>query len=131
NMNKQVFLDPQRKRWKRLRRIFDVVAVLGVAVGALFAVGLMRMTPLPELLLATPPPHLQPLQTFPTAPRKGSKSVRSLHRKTGRKPSDITLNSGEGLRAAYYVQDDPASYSSLKEHIRQIDLHVIGRAQAL
>ena len=26
------------------------------------------------------------------------------------------------MRAAYYVQDDPASYSSLKEHIHQIDL---------
>ncbi len=32
------------------------------------------------------------------------------------------MNSGEGLRAAYYVEDDPASYSSLKQHIRQIDL---------
>ena len=34
----------------------------------------------------------------------------------------MTLNSGEGLRAAYYVEDDPASYSSLKQHIHQIDL---------
>ena len=32
------------------------------------------------------------------------------------------MNSGEGLRAAYYVEDDPASYSSLKQHISQIDL---------
>ena len=44
------------------------------------------------------------------------------HRKTTKKASEITLNSGEGLRAAYYVEDDPASYSSLKQHIRQIDL---------
>ncbi|MGH9559936.1 MAG: polysaccharide deacetylase family protein, partial [Terracidiphilus sp.] len=36
--------------------------------------------------------------------------------------SDIPLNTGEGLRAAYYVQDDAASYSSLKEHVRQIDM---------
>jgi hypothetical protein len=28
-MNKQVFYDPQRKRWKRLRRIIDVAALLG------------------------------------------------------------------------------------------------------
>ena len=66
-MNKQVFLDPQRKRWKRLRRIFDIVALLGVAVGVLFAIGLMRMTPLPELFFATPPSHLRPLQTLPDA----------------------------------------------------------------
>src|ERR1019366_10076491 len=91
-------------------------------VGALFAVGLMRMTPLPELMLANPPAHLQPLQTTRPAPRRGQKTVRSLHRKTERKPSEITLNSGEGLRAAYYVEDDPASYSSLKQHIHQIDL---------
>ena len=38
------------------------------------------------------------------------------------KPGDIPLNSGEGLRAAYYVEDDPASYSSLKQHIAQVDL---------
>jgi len=38
------------------------------------------------------------------------------------KPGDVPLNSGEGLRAAYYVEDDPASYSSLKQHISQIDL---------
>ncbi len=43
-------------------------------------------------------------------------------RKTARKPSEIPLNTGEGLRAAYYVQDDAASYSSLKEHVHQIDL---------
>jgi hypothetical protein len=34
-MNQQVFLDPQRKRWKRLRRIFDSLALLGVVVGVL------------------------------------------------------------------------------------------------
>ncbi len=47
---------------------------------------------------------------------------RSAHRKTDVKPGDVPLNSGEGLRAAYYVEDDPASYSSLKQHISQIDL---------
>jgi cellulose synthase/poly-beta-1,6-N-acetylglucosamine synthase-like glycosyltransferase/peptidoglycan/xylan/chitin deacetylase (PgdA/CDA1 family)/spore germination protein YaaH len=121
-MNKQVFLDPQRKRWKRLRRIFDIVALVGVAVGVLFVIGLMRMTPLPELLFATPPAHLSPLPTVATPARGGQKPVHPTHRKTTKKPSEITLNSGEGLRAAYYVEDDPASYSSLKQHIRQIDL---------
>jgi peptidoglycan-N-acetylglucosamine deacetylase len=121
-MNKQVFLDPQRKRWKRLRRIFDIVALVGVAVGVLFVIGLVRMTPLPELLLTTPPPHLSPLQTMPTPARGGQRPIHPTHRKTTRRPSDITLNSDEGLRAAYYVEDDPASYSSLKQHIRQIDL---------
>jgi cellulose synthase/poly-beta-1,6-N-acetylglucosamine synthase-like glycosyltransferase/peptidoglycan/xylan/chitin deacetylase (PgdA/CDA1 family)/spore germination protein YaaH len=121
-MNKQVFYDPQRKRWKRLRRIFDIVAMIGVVVGVLFVIGLLRMTPLPELLLATQKRNLAPLQIVPVGPRQGTKLQRSAHRKTDLKPSEITLNSGEGLRAAYYVEDDPASYSSLKQHIHQIDL---------
>ena len=122
-MNKQVFLDPQRKRWKRLRRIFDIVALVGVVVGVLFVIGLVRMTPLPELLLATPPAHLSAAADWtPLRPGAARSRKRPTHRKTTKKPSEITLNSGEGLRAAYYVEDDPASYSSLKQHIHQIDL---------
>ena len=119
-MNQQVFLDPQRKRWKRLRRIFDSLALLGVVVGVLFVIGLLQMTPLPELLLATPKRNISALKVEPVKP--GQKLNRSLHRRTDLKPSEVILNSGEGLRAAYYVEDDPASYSSLKQHIHQIDL---------
>jgi cellulose synthase/poly-beta-1,6-N-acetylglucosamine synthase-like glycosyltransferase/peptidoglycan/xylan/chitin deacetylase (PgdA/CDA1 family)/spore germination protein YaaH len=121
-MTKQVFFDPQRKRWKRLRRIIDILAVLGVVVGVLFVIGLVRMTPLPELLLATPRHDLSAVQLTATPARGGQKPHTSAHRKTTLKPSDVVLNSGEGLRAAYYVEDDPASYSSLKQHIHQIDL---------
>ncbi len=121
-MTTQVFYDPQRKRWKRLRRIFDVLALLGLVVGVIFVVGLVRMRPLPELLLQNPKRNFRTANT-PVAPlRKGEKLHRSAHRRSTLKPSDVPLNQGEGLRAAYYVEDDPASYSSLKEHIRQIDL---------
>jgi len=121
-MTKQVFFDPQRKRWKRLRRIFDVVALAGVVVGVLFVIGLVRMTPLPELLQAPPPSHRSAVQLDATPARGGQKPHTPTHRKTTLKPSEVILNSGEGLRAAYYVEDDPASYSSLKQHIHQIDL---------
>jgi cellulose synthase/poly-beta-1,6-N-acetylglucosamine synthase-like glycosyltransferase/peptidoglycan/xylan/chitin deacetylase (PgdA/CDA1 family)/spore germination protein YaaH len=122
-MSKQVFFDPQRKRWKRLRRIFDILALTGVVVGVLFVIGLKRMTPLPELLLSTPKRNISALQ-LETTPARGAQKPHkaAAHRKTTTPASDITLNSGEGLRAAYYVEDDPASYSSLKQHIRQIDL---------
>ncbi len=50
------------------------------------------------------------------------KGQRPARRKTARKPSEIPFNTGEGLRAAYYVPYDPASYSSFKEHVHQIDL---------
>ena len=122
-MNEQVFYDPQRKRWKRLRRVFDVLALLGLLIGTVFVVGLLRSRPLPELLLETPKRNYRALAN-PPAPilKPGQKLHRSAHRKTDVKPSDVPLNVDEGLRAAYYVDDDPASYSSLKQHIKQIDL---------
>src|SRR5258708_3473698 len=134
-MNQQVFYDPQRKRWKRLRRIVDLLALLGLVLGSVFVVGLVRMKPLPELFLQTQKRNYKALNQSLTA----IKLRRSAHRRTDIKPGDVPLNSGEGLRAAYYVEDDPASYSSLKQHISQVDilfpewLHVItpdGRVMA-
>ncbi len=58
----------------------------------------------------------------PSILSRNAKNQRPARRKTARKPSEIPLNTGEGLRAAYYVQDDAASYSSLKEHVHQIDM---------
>jgi peptidoglycan-N-acetylglucosamine deacetylase len=118
-MNKQVFYDPQRKRWKRLRRIVDLLALLGLVLGSVFVIGLVRMKPLPELFLQRQKRNFRALSTQTTIPFKPR---RSAHRRTDIKPGDVPLNSGEGLRAAYYVEDDPASYSSLRQHINQIDL---------
>ena len=118
-----VFYDPQRKRWKRLRRIFDVLALIGLVLGALFVVGLLRTKPLPELLLPLQKRNFRTLANTPAPVMKpGQKKNRAAHRRTDRRPSDIPLNTGEGLRAAYYVEDDPASYSSLRQHVKQIDL---------
>ena len=122
-MNKPVFYDPQRKRWKRLRRIFDVLAAVGLFLGIVFIVGLWKMKPLPTIALAPVTRNYRALASPPKPVLKpGAKAPRSAHRKTTLAPSDITLNSGEGLRAAFYVDWDAASYSSLKEHIKQIDL---------
>ena len=117
--DKQIFFDPHRKRWKRLRRILDAVAVLSTLVVAAFIFNVFRAQHLPELLLPTPKHNYKAL---PEPVLRSGKAVRPTRRKTGRKPSEIPFNSGEGLRAAYYVQDDPASYSSFKEHVHQIDL---------
>ncbi len=120
-MTKQVFFDPQRKRWKRLRLMQNVLVLLGLLLGTIFIVGLMRMKPLPELPFDTQKRNYRALSN-PALLKAGQKLRRSAHRKTDLKPSDVRLNSGEGLRAAYYVEWDAASYSSLKQHIKQIDL---------
>jgi cellulose synthase/poly-beta-1,6-N-acetylglucosamine synthase-like glycosyltransferase/peptidoglycan/xylan/chitin deacetylase (PgdA/CDA1 family)/spore germination protein YaaH len=116
--DRQIFFDPQRKRWKRLRRILDATAVLSTLVVVAFIFNVLRSQRLPELLLPTPKHNYKALPE----PLLRGKSARPARRKSDRRPSEIPFNSGEGLRAAYYVQDDPASYSSFKEHVHQIDL---------
>jgi len=127
-MSQQVFLDPDRKRWKRLRRVFDVAAVLSTLVLATFFVSVIRRQALPELLLPTQKRNYKALKENQQSAK--AKAARPARRKTQRRPSDIPLNTDEGIRAAFYVDDEP-SYSSLKQHIHQIDmlfpdwLHVI------
>src|SRR5580700_7634433 len=119
---RQIFFDPDRKRWKRLRRILDLAAVLSTLVVAGFIFNVLRSQRLPELLLPIPRHNYRALPDDRSILLRAAKSQLPPRRKTTRAPSDIPLNSGEGLRAAYYVQDDSASYSSLKEHVHQIDL---------
>ena len=119
--DRQIFYDPQRKRWKRLRRIFDVTAVAFTLVLAAFIFNVLRYQRLPELLLPIPKHNYKALPER-TPLLHGAKIPRPARRKTSRKPSDIPFNTGEGLRAAYYVPYDEASYSSLEDHIHQIDL---------
>jgi cellulose synthase/poly-beta-1,6-N-acetylglucosamine synthase-like glycosyltransferase/peptidoglycan/xylan/chitin deacetylase (PgdA/CDA1 family)/spore germination protein YaaH len=119
--DKQIFFDPQRKRWKRLRRIFDITAVVFTLVLAAFIFNVLRTQHLPELLLPMPKHNYKALADRSPALR-GTRNPRPARRKTDRKPSEIPFNTGEGLRAAYYVQDDAASYSSFKEHVHQIDM---------
>jgi cellulose synthase/poly-beta-1,6-N-acetylglucosamine synthase-like glycosyltransferase/peptidoglycan/xylan/chitin deacetylase (PgdA/CDA1 family)/spore germination protein YaaH len=115
--DRQIFFDPQRKRWKRLRRLIDIAAVVFTLVLAGFIFNVLRFQQLPGLPLDVPKHNYKALpDVHPT------RAQRPARRKTDRKPSDIPFNSGEGLRAAYYLQDDAASYSSLKEHVHQIDL---------
>ena len=119
--DKQIFFDPHRKRWKRLRRILDATAVLTTLVLAGFIFNVLRSQPLPELLLATPRHNYKALPDRTPALRANRLPL-PARRKTDRKPSEIPFNSGEGLRAAYYAPDDPGSYSSFKAHVHQLDM---------
>ena len=121
--DRQIFYDPERKRWKRLRRVIDITAVLSTLVLAGFVFNVLRGQRLPEILLPVPRHNFHALPDRTTLLHKTkAQKQRPARRKTNRRPADIPLNAGEGLRAAYYVQDDAASYTSLKEHIHQIDL---------
>ncbi len=137
---KAVFYDPQRKRWKRLRRFLDVVAVVSTIVLVLFSVGVLKRISLPGLPF--PDSHRNFHAYVPAAAAK-LKGLRPARRKTHRKPSDVTLNQDEGIRAAFLQGSsvsDGEGYASLRAHIHQIDLlfpdwlHVIspdGKLQAV
>jgi cellulose synthase/poly-beta-1,6-N-acetylglucosamine synthase-like glycosyltransferase/peptidoglycan/xylan/chitin deacetylase (PgdA/CDA1 family)/spore germination protein YaaH len=119
--DKQIFYDPQRKRWKRLRRVLDAIAVVTTLVLAGVIFNSLRGMPLPELLLPTPRHNYKALHDRTPLLRHEKTSLPS-RRKTTRRPSDIPLNTGEGLRAAFYVPYDATSYSSFKEHVHEIDM---------
>jgi cellulose synthase/poly-beta-1,6-N-acetylglucosamine synthase-like glycosyltransferase/peptidoglycan/xylan/chitin deacetylase (PgdA/CDA1 family)/spore germination protein YaaH len=121
-LDKQIFFDPQRKRWKRLRRILDAVAVISTLVVAGFIFNSLRGQPLPELPLLIPKHNYKAVHEDRTPLLKGARPGQPARRKSTLKPSEITLNTGEGLRAAFYAPDDPTSYSSFKEHVHQIDM---------
>ena len=82
---KPIFYDPGRKRWKRLRRVFDVLAVLSTIVLIAFGVNVLRREKLPELLLPTPKRNYKPLHDI-------SDSV--LHRSWPVRPAPLRGDAG-------------------------------------
>ena len=117
-MPKPVFFDPQRKRWKRIRRIIDITVVTLTALIVFFIVTIMSGTSIPKLLLQDQKKPYHALK------QKESKHPvrRGTHRKSKLAPSQVVLNQAEGIRGAFYVTWDAASFSSLKEYVHQIDL---------
>ncbi|MGH9524960.1 MAG: glycosyl hydrolase family 18 protein, partial [Terriglobales bacterium] len=135
-MAKPIFYDPQRKRWKRLRRLFDIGALVVTALVIFFIVSVFRNVTLEGLNLTEP--H-RPYRAMKEKERKHARP-RVARKHNGKHPTQVTLNSGDGMRAAFYVTWDAASYSSLREYVHQIDilypewLHVLsadGQTQAL
>jgi len=124
-MAQPIFFDPRQARWKRLRRLFDVLGLCITLLVIFFIYSALRNQPLPELSL---PPQSKPYHALKEAEKEKAKEHRRLaaikrgHRRSGTLPTQVEFNSTEGVRAAFYVPWDPASYSSLREYARQIDL---------
>ena len=144
-MAQPVFYDPRKARWKRIRLAFDVIGVSITLLVIFFAYTALRSEPLPDLLL---PPQKRPYHALKLKEKEKEKAkerrklaaVQRGHRKSKSAPSQVKLNAEEGIRAAYYVPYDAASFSSLREYARQIDLlfpdwlHIItpdGRLQGI
>jgi cellulose synthase/poly-beta-1,6-N-acetylglucosamine synthase-like glycosyltransferase/peptidoglycan/xylan/chitin deacetylase (PgdA/CDA1 family)/spore germination protein YaaH len=117
---KQVFFDPRQRRHKIFRRLSDVSIVLLTVVGAVFVFSVLSKQTLPELLLPAQKRNVKALkERQPELAKKAA--ARPARRKTQLHASEVVLNQDEGLRAAFY-ENDEASYSILKAHIHQIDM---------
>src|SRR3979409_784418 len=141
-MAEPVFYDPRRARWKVLRRVIDVSAVTFSLLVIFFVYTALRDEPLPELLFSPQSRAFKAIRENEKqkARDRQKKLANRTHRKTKVAPSQVKLNQQEGIRAAFYVPWDAASFSSLRDFAHQIDLlypdwlHVLtpdGRLQAV
>src|ERR1700759_1655676 len=109
-MAEPVFYDPRRARWRRLRRTFDVTAVLFSALIIIFVYTALHDEPLPGLLFSPQKRALKALKESEKekAHDRQKKAAARSHRKTKLAASQVTLNQEEGIRAAFYVPWDAA-----------------------
>src|SRR6516225_4474402 len=135
-MAKPVFYDPRQSRWRRLRRLFDLLGISITLVVVFFVYTAIRNEQLPSLLL---PDQKRPYHALKEKEREKEKekerkklAAARARRKSKTPPSQVVLNADEGIRAAFYVQWDAASFASLREYAHQVDLlypewlHVLG-----
>jgi len=126
-MAKQVFYDPLQARWRRIRRVFDAAALAFTLLVVFFLYSALRSEPLPDLSLSAEKRPYHSLTELEKAKAREKRRLATIAR-TGhghprrKHPSQIKLDSEEGVRAAFYVAWDAASFSSLREYARQIDL---------
>jgi peptidoglycan-N-acetylglucosamine deacetylase len=141
-MAEPVFYDPQRARWKRLRRLVDALVLALTALVIFFVYTTLRDERLPELLFSPQKRAFKALKENEKerARERQKKLASRSHRRSKVPASEVKLNQEEGIRAAFYVPWDAASFSSLRDFSRQIDLlypdwlHVLtpdGRLQAV
>src|ERR1700727_261438 len=141
-MPEPVFYDPKRARWKRLRRLVDILAATFTALIIFFVYTTLRDERLPELLFSPQKRAFKALKENEKEKARDrlKKLANRSHRKSKLPASEVKLNQEEGIRAAFYVPWDAASFSSLRDFARQIDilypewLHVLtadGRVQGV
>src|SRR5438105_13097284 len=123
-MSNPVFYDPRRARWKRVRILSNLLGVFITGLVIFFVYSAMHGVPLPELLLQS---QKHPHRALKEKEEEKARERRRLaakrgHRKSKVAPSLVKLNAEEGIRAAFYVDWDAASFSSLREYAHQIDL---------
>jgi peptidoglycan-N-acetylglucosamine deacetylase len=116
---KQIFYDPDRKRWRRLRLLIDSSVIVITLLVVFFVASIIRGSSVPGVAL---PEVKKPYHALKDSQKRKPLRHVNTHRKTKKPASQVVLNEEEGIRGAFYVQWDAASFASLKEYYPQIDL---------
>jgi cellulose synthase/poly-beta-1,6-N-acetylglucosamine synthase-like glycosyltransferase/spore germination protein YaaH/peptidoglycan/xylan/chitin deacetylase (PgdA/CDA1 family) len=114
---KPVFFDPEGKRWRRLRLALDASVIVVTLLIIFFVLSIFQGSTVPGVNL---PEVKRPYHALPEALKRKASRATSQHHQP--KPAAVGLNSLEGIRGAFYVQWDAASFASLKQYYHQVDL---------
>jgi cellulose synthase/poly-beta-1,6-N-acetylglucosamine synthase-like glycosyltransferase/peptidoglycan/xylan/chitin deacetylase (PgdA/CDA1 family)/spore germination protein YaaH len=116
--HKPVFFDEKRRRWRRARRLGEILGGVLTLVLLVFLVNVARQPNLPQLMLPETKSLLHGVRerTRPVRQRAGR-----LRRVLPSRPHETRR---DPLRMAFYVGWDPASFAALREHHAEIDLLV-------
>src|SRR6202451_3640635 len=124
-MAQPVFYDPRQARWKRLRGLFDVLGISVMLLVIFFVYNALRGEQLPELIWQTQkkPYHaLKENEKEKARERRRKQALLRGSHKSKTNSSAAQIDSDEGVRAAFYAPWDAASFASLREYARQVDL---------
>jgi peptidoglycan-N-acetylglucosamine deacetylase len=94
---KPIFYDQERRRWRRTRRVLEIIGGLFTIILVIFTINVFRKPELPDILAAATHwnVHALPKQTkAKTVPRGRKRKVAAL----GKVPQNY-----DPLRAAFYV----------------------------
>jgi len=116
---KPIFFDPEGKRRRRLRRVLDASVIVVTLLVVFFVVTIFRGSSVPGVEL---PEVKKPYHALKETQKRKQTRQANQHRRTKKPATQVTLNSQEGIRGAFYVQWDAASFSSLADYYPQIDL---------
>jgi peptidoglycan-N-acetylglucosamine deacetylase len=115
---KPIFYDQDRRRWRRTRRVLEIVGGLFTIVLVIFLINVGRNPELPDILRADTHGGLHAIRAHlpllkPKATRGRKRKIAAL----GKIPQNY-----DPLRAAFYEEDDASSLASLQLHYHDIDL---------
>ena len=128
NKRKPIFYDEKRRRWFFTRRALEMSGAAMTLLLIAFFVNVMHGVTLPSLNLLYTTPALRPVQLKPAKKPAATGRPGRNHRvkALGQEPAKY-----DPTRAAFFINDDPAAFTSLKAHYHDLDLLIPEEVHAL